>query len=67
MTLHRERGNIIAFECDGCDEALDTGTADFNEAREELKAERWQTRNGGGDVWLHYCPSCKLGKRGMDD
>lgn len=67
MTLHRERGGVITFECDGCDDALDTGTDDFREAREELTAQRWQTRKGGEDVWLHYCPRCKLGNRWSGD
>lgn len=63
MTLQRQfnkgvRGEVV-FECDGCDDTLETGTDEFGEAREELKAERWITRKDEDtDDWVHYCPAC---------
>jgi hypothetical protein len=58
MTLHHQRGEI-AWECDGCDEVLETGTDDFEQARGELRAERWDTRKVDGE-WNHYCPACRV-------
>lgn len=64
MSLQRQfnkgvRAEIV-WECDGCDDTLETGTDDFAEARDELKAERWRTRKDDttGD-WKHYCPICQ--------
>lgn len=61
MTLHRNRGGEVVFECDGCDDTLEPGTDDFGQARDELKAEHWQTRKDG-EAWNHYCPACKTAR-----
>lgn len=57
--LSRIKGEVV-FTCDGeCGDQVDTGTDEFNDARRELKAERWITRlNEGTDDWVHYCPAC---------
>jgi hypothetical protein len=62
MTLHRDKARDISFECDGCEDVLDTHTDDFTDARGELKAERWGTsKDPNTDDWRHYCPHCKAG------
>lgn len=55
--LERQHGEIVV-ECDTCDATLATDTADFDEARDLLKAERWRTYKEG-DVWCHACPGCR--------
>lgn len=47
----------ISFECDGCDEVLETNTSDFNEAREAMNLAGWRARKWGKD-WVHSCPDC---------
>lgn len=56
MTTHRERGDIV-FECDGCDETLETAVEDFALANSLRKTENWSAEKVG-DEWLHLCPSC---------
>lgn len=59
--LDRQSGKIV-FECDGCEETLDTETSDFSEARATLQGENWRTVNEGHEtkpVWSHYCPRCR--------
>jgi len=54
--LDRQHGKFV-FECDGCDEVLETDTGDFNEAREAMNLAGWQARKWG-TVWIHSCPEC---------
>jgi hypothetical protein len=55
--LDRQRGRIV-FECDGCTDTLETGEADFEAARTELRSAGWIARSEAG-VWCHYCEDCK--------
>lgn len=56
MTVHRMRSGHV-FECDGCDETLDTGRQDFTEATEVRLREGW-TAERVKTEWLHLCPDC---------
>lgn len=49
---------FIIFVCDGCDDDLDTGTAEWDEAMEEFRAEGWRAIKGSDGEWTHRCPSC---------
>jgi len=49
--------NKILFECDSCEEVLNTDTADFNEARAMMQRDGWHARKFGQD-WIHGCPDC---------
>lgn len=55
--MDRQHGGKIIFECDSCDETLETETKDFDDARLMLESEGWKARNIA-DVWLHGCPKC---------
>lgn len=55
--IDRQNGGIIYVECDSCPEVLDTGTKDFNEARDVMKREEWKVRKIANE-WLHGCPKC---------
>lgn len=56
--MDRQGGNIV-FECDTCSESvLDTGTGDFDSARNLMRREQWTVRKVGSD-WLHFCSECK--------
>jgi hypothetical protein len=55
--LDRQHGLVI-FECDACDEVLETECDDFNEALAVLRRERWKVEKVGAD-WVHTCPGCK--------
>lgn len=48
----------IAFECDACGEALETGEKEFAEAKAFFDAEDWRALKVGSD-WVHTCPGCK--------
>ena len=41
--LDRQHGKIV-FECDSCNEVLETETSDFVEALTILKREEWDAR-----------------------
>lgn len=56
MTLHHTKGDIV-FECDACNDTLETATSNFDSARNILRMEHWQARKVG-DVWSHYCEGC---------
>lgn len=55
--LDRQKGKHV-FECDSCADSLETGTGDFQEARQMLQDADWRSRKIG-DVWSHYCPDCR--------
>jgi len=55
--LDRQKGNVV-FECDGCDEVLETETSNFDAAVNMLNQEDWRSRKVG-DTWEHYCLKCK--------
>lgn len=55
--IDRQHGGKIVVECDSCGAVLETETADFEEAREVMKAEQWKVRMIA-NVWLHGCPKC---------
>lgn len=61
MTLHRGRDRDISFQCDECEDVLETNTDDFGDARLELKSERWVAVKDEEheDGWAHYCAQCK--------
>lgn len=54
--IDRQGGKIL-IECDSCDQVLDTGTGDFDEARLMMKREEWSVRKIANE-WLHGCPKC---------
>lgn len=67
MSLTRDAGNIV-FECDNCHETLETGTSNFDEARQVLENDEWRWRRfPGSSDFKHFCQtSCKAefeGKR----
>jgi len=47
----------ILVKCESCDEVLETGTVDFDEACALMKRERWKVRRIAS-LWLHGCPKC---------
>lgn len=62
MTIERQGyRRHITFVCDGahCHEVCETGTDDFNEARETMKAEGWVARKEIDDEWVHLCRDCR--------
>jgi hypothetical protein len=59
--LEREKGEII-WCCDGCGEVLDTGTGNWDAARNVMKREGWRAKSVG-DVWTHLCRNCSEPRR----
>lgn len=61
MAKHNIKGKIV-FECDGCQEVLDTEAASWDEANEKRKEEGWRVEQVVTDhktEWLHWCKDCK--------
>jgi hypothetical protein len=56
------QGGFVVFECDGCDDVLNTQESEFNVAFQEFRAERWIAKKVGED-WLHLCPDCARDER----
>lgn len=54
--IDRQHGRFV-FECDYCDETLDTDETDWAEALAVFKRERWRSIGQGGE-WLHSCSTC---------
>jgi hypothetical protein len=54
MKTKTDRGNI-GFECDCCDETLDTETTDWQLAQAVLKREGWKAVTVAKE-WVHGCP-----------
>lgn len=56
MSVERIKGEVV-FTCDRCDETLETGETDFNDARDRLEEEGWRTviPPRGSQDWRHYC------------
>lgn len=62
--LNREAGEIV-FICDGCNDALETGERDFDDALAVFRDNPgWQVRRQGND-WQHYCPDCRLNRSNL--
>jgi hypothetical protein len=60
--IDRQKGKIL-FECETCDEVLDTQTGDFTEALAKMQAEGWANvghqKIGMKPTYTHYCPNCR--------
>jgi hypothetical protein len=54
--IDRKYGKVLV-KCESCDEVLETGTADFDEACALMKRERWKVGRIAS-LWLHGCPKC---------
>lgn len=53
MSFTRDRGFIV-FQCDQCKETHETGTVEFNRAKDRMKDLEWSFRPDRGN-WLHFC------------
>lgn len=58
MSIDRIHQNVI-FVCDSCDDTLDTETSDFKEANQARIDAGWRTILTGGDLYEHFCLTCK--------
>lgn len=54
--IDRQGGDLV-FECDSCNEVLESGTSDFNSVWNRAKREGWRAKKLGND-WVHACPQC---------
>lgn len=55
--IDRQYGKVT-FQCDGCDEILETGEADFDAAKSAFDARGWVAESSAGQ-WLHFCGDCQ--------
>jgi len=60
--LDKQKGEFV-FECDMCGNTLETGTSNFEAARNLLRRERWVAYKSNDD-WKHLCDACKLNWEG---
>lgn len=59
MSTTKDHGDLV-FQCDGprCRETLETGTSNFEAARNLLRRAAWQPKRGAGNEWQHLCRVC---------
>jgi hypothetical protein len=57
MSITRDY-SLIVFECDDCQETLETGTHDWYEALGRMREAGWRSEREG-DQWRHRCPDCQ--------
>ena len=58
MSIDRQRGGKIIFECDGCDEIVETNETDFETALAIAKEAGFRVTKYKGE-WMHFCSTCK--------
>ena len=56
--LDRQHGTIV-FECDSCNEVLETETRNFDGALAILKRKDWKAQKIG-ELWIHACHNCEI-------
>jgi len=50
---------MICFECDNCQDHIETGTKDFETALLSMEYDFHWTGIKYNGVWFNYCPDCK--------
>lgn len=55
--IDRQYGEIT-FECDACDETIETGESEWNDAMAHFRRLGWRSEKVGAD-WTHLCPKCQ--------
>lgn len=55
--LDRQYGEIT-YECDACDETLETGETEFGDALVMFRRDGWRAEKVG-DEWTHLCSACR--------
>jgi len=55
--IDRQYGEIT-YECDGCDETLETGETEFSDALAMFRRDGWKAEKVGTE-WTHLCPACR--------
>lgn len=55
--IDRQGGNLV-FECDSCNETLESATSDFSSAWNQAKRDGWRAKKTG-EEWTHECPTCR--------
>lgn len=55
--IDRQHGEIV-FECDACDETLETGESEWADAHSQFRRDGWKSEKVG-DEWVHTCPNCR--------
>lgn len=48
----------ITFECDGCDETIETGHEEFADAMAAFRQADWKAEKVGSE-WTHLCKGCR--------
>ena len=55
--IDRQYGEIT-YECDACDETLETGESEFSDALGMFRRNAWKAEKVGSE-WTHLCPKCQ--------
>ena len=56
--MDQQKGDFV-FCCDVCGTTLQTGTGNFEAARNRLRREGWKPVKARADEWQHYCDACQ--------
>jgi len=59
MSIEREYGQTI-LSCDKCFETVDC--ADFGDALDYVKENKWKTKKSKDGEWIHECANCLVQK-----
>lgn len=55
--IDRQFGKVV-FECDGCEDTIETGESEWPDAQRIFRALNWKAEKVGAD-WVHTCPRCE--------
>lgn len=59
MTISKDIGNQIIFECDDCGKKFEAKTGRFEYALALLKGAGWRVFKDRFNDWCHICKECK--------
>ena len=54
-----QKGQLISFYCDNCDEEKQVASHNFVEAWESAKEDGWRCFKNDEGEWEHICPDCR--------
>jgi len=58
MSITKQKGTVIHFQCDHCNRKLAIYFGDFEEGWTSAKKDGWRCYKDDTGAWCHECPDC---------